>query len=136
MAKILTDSVTPQIEMATTYTKQDLNDPQIVLNTHDSILLMKYPYKEKFIDSIAFILFLSTLKEDDFNFDLTTGLCRKIDGNEFDCRLLISEKSITDGLNKLIFKIEFDSLGNYIYIQIMGTSNHTEYELIRFKTLI
>ena len=71
------------------------------------------------------------MNEVDFDFDLKAGLSRKIDEIDLDCRMLISEN--LDTLRKLIFKIEFDSRGNYFYIQIMGTSNQINYELIKFK---
>ena len=133
MEDLQSDPIIPQVDLATTYTARDLNDYSITLNTHDAIFLMKYPYVEKLIDPVTFILFLSSLSENDFDFSLKTDLDRIIDEHHLNCRLLINQKEKEQIEAKLIFKIEFDSLGNYFYIQIMNTSILINYEKIKFK---
>lgn len=123
----------PDLDLGTTYTAQDLNKANIKLNVHNPIYLMKYPYHDKKIDPITFVLFLSTLSEEDFKFTLKQSLNRTIDSNFVDCRIMVSQKLTFFHEEKEIFKIQFDSLGNYFFIQVLNTSTLIHYNEIKFK---
>lgn len=50
----------PNLGLGKTCTAQDLNNPNATLKVKKNIYLMKYPYKDISIDSITFIIFMST----------------------------------------------------------------------------
>lgn len=145
----------PKIDIASVSTKRDLNDPNITLALKEPVYLMKYPYVDKLLDPTTVILFLCSLKFDEFVYEFRYNLARIIDGNLCNCRIIIREKP--EGYRrqsrkkskqkksddekdqtekpqlKKIFKLLFDSQGNFFYIQILGTSDKVKYELIKFK---
>ena len=53
---------------------------------------MQYPYLDKGLDSSTIVLFLATLCDKDFLFDIKYNLHRVIDQKILDIRLTISEK--------------------------------------------
>lgn len=122
------NSITPEIDLGST-TLSNLNDPDIILNLHNAIYLKKFPYTNSKIDTETIILFLGSLNSSDFDFNLKTGLNRVKDSNILDCRIYIFDKAS----QKKIFKVSFDSLGNVFYIQIMGTSEKVQYEIVETR---
>ncbi len=141
----------PKIDLATVHTKKDLNNPDFTLCLHEPVYLMKYPYNEKVLDPITVILFLCSLKYNDFLYECRYNLSRFIDGILCDCRVIISDKpegyqikkkskvqlDEDDGPEpprpKKIFKLVFNSLGNVFYIQILGTTDKIKYELSKIQ---
>ena len=93
MDNITNNRSAPDLDLGTIYTAQDLNNPDITLYLKNPIYLMKYPYRDINIDAITFILFMSTLNEQDFTFKLKKGLNRKIGSITVDCRIMIAQKT-------------------------------------------
>lgn len=86
------ESFLPNIQLAVTAVKKDLNDPKRLINLSEPIYLMQYPYIKIKIDTETYTLFLYTLNEGFFHFKIRYNLSWVIDGNKIDGQLLISHK--------------------------------------------
>ena len=129
----LQSTIIPKLDLATTVSRSNLNDPDLKLYLNEPIYLMKCPYVTNSVDQMTFILFLCSLSDKLFSFYLCRGFTRQVGTTILDCQIIIKDKAPEGTKEKDIFKISFDSRGNEFYIQILGTSKNIKYNYFYFK---
>ena len=131
----LQSTIIPKLDLATTVSRSNLNDPDLKLYLNEPIYLMKCPYVTNSVDQMTFILFLCSLSDKLFSFYLCRGFTRQVGTTILDCQIIIKDKAPEGTKEKDIFKISFDSRGNEFYIQILGTSKNIKYNYFYFYFL-